>query len=163
MTRAAVILLTIGVALFVALLAWQGLGSVTSTLMVAGWGLALVAAFHLVPLVLDSAAIAVLFDRRRDGVSALDALLARWTGESVNSLLPAGQIGGPVVIVRQLSQRGMRMRDAAAAITVSTTLQCSRKSSSPCSACCCSAPTRRKARCTICAPQLLLPPLYSPE
>ena len=123
MTRAAMILLTIGVALFVALLAWQGLGSVTSTLMVAGWGLALVAAFHFVPLVLDSAAIAVLFDRRRDGVSALDALLARWTGESVNSLLPAGQIGGPVVIVRQLSQRGMRMRDAAAAITVSTTMQ----------------------------------------
>ena len=33
MTRAAVILLTIGVALFVALLAWQGLGSVTSTLI----------------------------------------------------------------------------------------------------------------------------------
>jgi putative membrane protein len=41
----------------------------------------------------------------------------------VNSLLPAGQIGGPVMMVRQLSQRGMRMRDAAAAITVSTTAQ----------------------------------------
>ena len=123
MTRAAMILLSIGVALFVALLAWQGLGSVTSTLLVAGWGLALVAAFHIVPLVLDSAAIAVLIDRRRDPVAAHDALLARWVGESVNSLLPAGQIGGPVVMVRQLSQRGMRMRDAAAAITVSTTLQ----------------------------------------
>ena len=70
MTRAAMILLSIGVALFVALLAWQGLGSVTSTLLVAGWGLALVAAFHIVPLVLDSAAIAVLIDRRRDPVAA---------------------------------------------------------------------------------------------
>jgi putative membrane protein len=122
-TRAALILLSIGVALFVGLLAWQGLGSVTSTLLAAGWGLALVAAFHLVPLVLDSAAIAVLIERRRDGVSMHDALLARWTGESVNSLLPAGQIGGPVAIVRQLSQHGMRLRDAAAAITVGTTLQ----------------------------------------
>jgi putative membrane protein len=123
MNRAAMILLSIGVALFVALLAWQGLGSVTSTLLAAGWGLALVAVFHVVPLVLDAGAITMLIDHRRDKVSLRDTLLARWTGESVNSLLPAGQIGGPVVIVRQLMQRGMRMRDAAATITVSTTLQ----------------------------------------
>jgi putative membrane protein len=117
------ILLSIGTALFVGLLAWQGLGSVTSTLLAAGWGLALVAAFHVVPLVLDAAAIAVLFRRGQDQVTQRDALFARWVGESVNSLLPAGQIGGPVVMVRQLSQRGMRLRDAAAAVTVSTTLQ----------------------------------------
>ncbi|ALL68707.1 putative integral membrane protein [Paraburkholderia caribensis MBA4] len=123
MTRAAVILLTIGGGLFVALLAWQGFGSVVSTLMAAGWGLAVVAAFHLLPLVLDAGAISVMFDRRRKDVTELDAVFARWIGESVNSLLPAGQIGGPVMMVRQLSQRGLRMRDAAAAITVSTTLQ----------------------------------------
>lgn len=123
MTRAAVILLTIGGGLFVALLAWQGFGSVVSTLMAAGWGLAVVAAFHLLPLVLDAGAISVMFDRRRKEVTELDAVFARWIGESVNSLLPAGQIGGPVMMVRQLSQRGLRMRDAAAAITVSTTLQ----------------------------------------
>ncbi|AUT72602.1 flippase-like domain-containing protein [Paraburkholderia hospita] len=123
MTRAAVILLTIGGGLFVALLAWQGFGSVVSTLMAAGWGLAVVAAFHLLPLVLDAGAISVMLDRRRKEVTELDAVFARWIGESVNSLLPAGQIGGPVMMVRQLSQRGLRMRDAAAAITVSTTLQ----------------------------------------
>lgn len=123
MTGAAVILLTIGGGLFVALLAWQGFGSVVSTLMAAGWGLAVVAAFHLLPLVLDAGAISVMFDRRRKEVTELDAVFARWIGESVNSLLPAGQIGGPVMMVRQLSQRGLRMRDAAAAITVSTTLQ----------------------------------------
>ncbi len=122
MNRAALILLSVGTALFVALLAWQGLGSIASALAVAGWGLALVAAFHLVPLALDAAAISVLFGRRSP-VDQRDALLARWSGEAVNSLLPAGQIGGPVVMVRQLAQRGLRMRDAAAAITVSTTLQ----------------------------------------
>nr|WP_263627989.1 flippase-like domain-containing protein [Paraburkholderia caribensis] len=116
-------MLTIGGGLFVALLAWQGFGSVVSTLMAAGWGLAVVAAFHLLPLVLDAGAISVMFDRRRKEVTELDAVFARWIGESVNSLLPAGQIGGPVMMVRQLSQRGLRMRDAAAAITVSTTLQ----------------------------------------
>ncbi|WP_028218788.1 flippase-like domain-containing protein [Paraburkholderia oxyphila] len=122
MNRAAILLLSIGTALFIALLAWQGLGSVTGALAAAGWGLALVAAFHLVPLALDAGAIAVLF-RKSEPVGQRDALLARWSGESVNSLLPAGQIGGPVVMVRQLAQRGMPMRDAAAAITVSTTLQ----------------------------------------
>ena len=122
MSRAAIVLLSIGTALFIALLAWQGLGSVTGALAAAGWGLALVAAFHLVPLALDAGAIAVLF-RKSEQVGQRDALLARWSGESVNSLLPAGQIGGPVVMVRQLAQRGVPMRDAAAAITVSTTLQ----------------------------------------
>ena len=123
MNRAAMILLSIGGALFVALLAWQGFGAVGSTLLAAGWGLALVAALHLLPLALDAAAISVLFDRRRDPLTERDAVYARWIGESVNSLLPAGQIGGPVMMVRQLGQRGMRMRDAAAAITVSTTMQ----------------------------------------
>jgi putative membrane protein len=37
--------------------------------------------------------------------------------------MPAGQIGGPVLMARHLTQRGMRMEDAAAAVTVSTTLQ----------------------------------------
>ncbi|WP_233868550.1 flippase-like domain-containing protein [Paraburkholderia adhaesiva] len=122
MSRAAVLLLSIGAALFIALLAWQGFGAVTGALAAAGWGLVLVAAFHFVPLVLDAAAIAVLF-RKDERVGQRDALLARWSGESVNSLLPAGQLGGPVAMVRQLAQRGMAMRDAAAAITVSTTLQ----------------------------------------
>jgi putative membrane protein len=122
-SRAALILLTIGGALFVALLAWQGFGPVVSTLMAAGWGVALVALLHLVPLGLDAGAISVLFDRRRDPLGERDAVYARWIGESVNSLLPAGQIGGPVMMVRQLAQRGMTMRDSAAAITVSTTMQ----------------------------------------
>jgi len=121
-SRAAILLLSIGTALFIALLAWQGLGSLTGALAAAGWGLALVAAFHVVPLALDAGAIAVLFGKGAR-VDQRDALLARWSGESVNSLLPAGQIGGPVAMVRQLAQRGMSMRDAAAAITVSTTLQ----------------------------------------
>lgn len=123
MNRAAFILLSIGAALFVGLLAWQGVGAVTATLMSAGWGLAVVAAFHLVPLALDAGAIAVLLDRKTRHGSFCSALKARWTGESVNSLLPAGQIGGPVLMVRYLSHRGARMRDAAAAITVSTTTQ----------------------------------------
>jgi putative membrane protein len=75
------------------------------------------------PLVLDAAAIRVLFDATAARVSLRDALLARWAGESANSLMPAGQIGGPLLVVRHLAQRGIPMQDAAAAITVSTTFQ----------------------------------------
>jgi len=127
MTRAAVWLLSAGVLLFVGVLVSQGLPAVVSTLALAGWGLLGVALFHLVPLVLDAAAIRVLFigsgARESAQGSFLDALLARWAGESVNSLLPAGQIGGPVLMVRHLAQRGLSTSDAAAAITVSTTFQ----------------------------------------
>jgi putative membrane protein len=123
MTRTAAWTLALGALLFVGLLASQGLPAIVSTLALAGWGLPAVALFHLVPLVLDAAAIRVLVG---DGASRRllrDALLARWAGESVNSLMPAGQIGGPVMMARYLAQRGLALQDAAAVITVSTTLQ----------------------------------------
>jgi putative membrane protein len=119
MTRAATWALSIGVLLFIAVLASQGLPAVLASLALAGWGLLLVALFHLLPLVIDAVAIRVLFV---DG-SLRSALLARWTGESANSLMPAGQLGGPVLMTRNLAAHGMFMWDAAAAITVSTTLQ----------------------------------------
>lgn len=120
MTRTAAVLLSLGAAIFVALLAWQGAGAVMATLAAAGWGLALVAAFHVAPLALDAAALTVLV---APSATFWGALRARWAGESVNSLLPAGQIGGPVLMARHLAQRGAPMQDAAAAVTVSTTMQ----------------------------------------
>lgn len=120
MTRTAAILLSLGAAVFVALLARQGAGAVAATLASAGWGLLAVAAFHAFPLAVDAAALAVLLARP---ASFVDALRARWAGESANSLLPAGQIGGPVLMARHLAQRGVPMPEAAAAVTVSTTLQ----------------------------------------
>ena len=122
MSRAATWLLTAGVVLFVAVLASHNLSAVLATLARAGWGLPLVALFHLLPLVVDAAAIVLLFAvvTRK---SAEDGLLARWVGESANSLMPAGQLGGPVLMARFLARRGMAMDEAAAAITVSTTMQ----------------------------------------
>jgi putative membrane protein len=123
MTRAATWTLSLGVLLFIGVLVSQGLPAVVATLALAGWGLLLVALFHLVPLVLDAAAIRVLFDGGAARDSMRDAVLARWAGESANSLMPAGQIGGPVLMARHLAHRGLPMQEAAAAITVSTTLQ----------------------------------------
>jgi putative membrane protein len=123
MTRAATWLLTAGALLFIGVLASQGLPAVLSALAAAGWGLVLVALFHLLPLALDAAAIRVLCVADASPTSMRDALLTRWAGESANSFLPAGQIGGPVLMARHLAHQGMPMHDAAAAITVSTTLQ----------------------------------------
>jgi putative membrane protein len=123
MTRAAIWLLTAGVLLFAGVLISQGLTAVFVTLAVAGWGLPLVALLHLVPLALDAASVRVMFDTAKVRSSLRDAILARWVGESANSFLPAGPIGGPVVMSRYFTQRGMSMRDAAAGVTVSTTLQ----------------------------------------
>jgi putative membrane protein len=123
MTRAATWLLSAGALLFIGVLASQGLPAVLSVLAVAGWGLVLVALFHLVPLVLDAAAIRVLSVPHASASSMRDAVLTRWAGESANSFLPAGQLGGPVIMARHLAHRGMPMTDAAAVITVSITLQ----------------------------------------
>jgi putative membrane protein len=123
MTRAAIWLLSAGVLLFAGVLVSQGLSAVFATLAVAGWGLLVLALLHLVPLALDAASIRVVFDKTQVRATFRGALLARWVGESANSFLPAGPIGGPVVMVRYLAQRGMTMRDAAAGVTVSTTLQ----------------------------------------
>jgi putative membrane protein len=123
MTRTASWLLSIGVLLFVGVLVSQDLPAIMATLAHAGWGLLLVALFHVLPLVLDAIAICVLFEQGSSRNPYRDSLLARWVGESANSLMPAGQIGGPVLMARHLAQRGMRTETAAAAITVSTTLQ----------------------------------------
>jgi putative membrane protein len=123
MTGTASWLLSIGVLLFVGVLVSQDFPAIMATLSHAGWGLLLVALFHVLPLVLDAIAICVLFEPGSSRSPYRDSFLARWVGESANSLMPAGQIGGPVLMARHLAQRGMRMEDAAAAITVSTTLQ----------------------------------------
>jgi putative membrane protein len=113
-------LLSAGVLLLAGEIVSHSLPAVYATLALAGWGLLLVTLFHLVPLAVDAAAIRVLLPARS---SWRDTVLARWAGESASSLLPFGQLAGPVVMVRQLARRGVLMQNAVAAITVSTTLQ----------------------------------------
>jgi len=113
-------LLFAGVLLFTGELVSHSLPAVYATLAIAGWGLVLVTLFHLLPLAVDAAAIRVLLPVRS---SWRDTVLARWAGESASSLLPFGQLAGPVVMIRQLWRRGILEQNAVAAVTVSTTLQ----------------------------------------
>jgi len=116
-------LLTAGMLLFVALLVSQGVPAVLSTLALVGFGIVPVTLFHLLPLLLDALAIRVLFPAPARPGAVRQAVLARWAGESVNSLMPGGQLGGPVLMMRELARCGLPVPDAVAAIIVSTTFQ----------------------------------------
>lgn len=120
--RAAPWLLAAGALLFLGILGSHDAAAVLRLVVLAGWGIFGVTLFHLLPLALDAAAIRVLLSAPR-ARALTDSLLVRWIGESANSLMPAGQIGGPLLMIRQLTQRGTAPAEAVAAITVSTTLQ----------------------------------------
>ncbi len=114
------IALALGAGAFTALLAYEGAGQVLSTFALAGWGVFAVAAFHLLPLLLDSSAMGIVLER---AIPRRRVARARWIGEAVNGLLPVAQMGGPMVMARLLARYGAGRADAGAAVVVSTTQQ----------------------------------------
>lgn len=122
--RSAAWLLAAGVLLFVFLVGTRGAGSLDSLRDAIRSGLLpLLVLFHLVPLILDAAAMQVLLPGGRTHRHWKACVLGRWVGESASSLLPFGQLAGPVVIARYLAGRALAEDEAMAAVTVSTTLQ----------------------------------------
>ncbi len=119
--RLAGIGLLAGIALLTALLAWRGFTEVGRALAMAGTGLIVLALYHLVPLGLDAAGWRALLPATARA-SRRRVMLARWIGESVNTLLPVVQIGGPVVRTRILIQAGVPVATAAASVVVDLTL-----------------------------------------
>ncbi len=88
-----------GIAFFIALLIREGVHDVFEVVKTAGWGVAVAAAFHIVPLMLDAAGWRVIFpEGPRPRYWSL--VWMRWMGESINNLVPAAQVGGDVVRTR---------------------------------------------------------------
>ncbi len=110
-----------GLALLTLLIVWQGLGEVVGTLATAGWGLLAVAAFHLIPMLVNTVAWRYLF-QPKDRLSTRKLLVARWVGESVNSLLPVAQVGGELVKARWIMRHGIAGRIAGASVVVDLTM-----------------------------------------
>ena len=109
-----------GLALFVGVIAWQGVGQVLAALAVAGPGLLLVAAFHAAPLVTNAIGWRRLLPADGPGLAAVTR--ARWVGESVNGLLPVAQIGGNVARATMLARRGVPAGTAGASVVVDITM-----------------------------------------
>src|SRR5205807_7881299 len=106
-----------GAALFTILLIRQGVTSVGTAVATAGWGIAAVAAFHLVPILLDALAWWVLFpEANRPRWQSL--FWMRWIGESISNLVPSATVGGDIVRARLVAINGVPLATAAATIIV---------------------------------------------
>ncbi len=121
MRRWGYIALIVGIALVIGLVVFQGAGDVAAAVAAVSWGIAVVVLVRLVPIMLDGYVWRLLF-LKEHRPSVLTALWARWIGESVNTLVPAFQVGGAVVRSRLMVMRGVPGRVAGASVVVDLTL-----------------------------------------
>jgi putative membrane protein len=110
-----------GIALATALIAYQGFDVVFSALASAGVGILWASLFHVVPMTINAHAWQVLLGSGRRPTVAFMTWIT-WLRESVNGLLPVARIGGEILAVRLVLQRGVRMGPAVASVVVDMTL-----------------------------------------
>ena len=120
-SRAGFVLIGSGAAAAVALVGWIGAGPIGADVLRAGWVIPFCAALHLVQLLLSAVAWRRACGGGGPGLAAWS--LIRWIRESINALLPVAQLGGTVVGVRLLAQRGMGVTAATAGTTLDVTLE----------------------------------------
>jgi putative membrane protein len=90
-----------GLAVIGLILAHQDLAAIWSAIAVAGWGLLPALIWRCAAILLAALAWRNLFARAWRP-AATPIALARWIGESINNLLPVGQVGGDVIRGRLL-------------------------------------------------------------
>lgn len=113
--------LLIGLTGFIGLLVWQGIGDVTYLLATVGWGLLAVTAFHLIPMLSSSVCWRTLLPAKHR-LPLVRLLVARWIGESVNSMLPVAQIGGEFAKARWIMRYGVASSAAGSSVVVEVTV-----------------------------------------
>lgn len=111
----------VGLTLFVAVIGYQGIGSVTAAVAVAGWSLAWISLFHLLPLLIDTYAWQLLLGSQQR-VDIMQLTWISWIGEAVNSLFPVALIGGGVVRARLLARAGVPKAIGGASVVVDLTV-----------------------------------------
>jgi putative membrane protein len=111
-----------GLALMVALVAWQGVADLARLLLSAGWGIAAVTAFHVLPMAASASAWRAATAPAWRGRLVV-FLWARLVRDAVNGLMPVPQIGGDAVGARILTFHGARARIAGASVLVDMTFE----------------------------------------
>ncbi|HET9715845.1 MAG TPA: lysylphosphatidylglycerol synthase domain-containing protein [Pseudolabrys sp.] len=110
-----------GLALVAYLIIDSGTGEVASAMLVVGWGLFPITAFHIIPLFFSSLSWRELLPPSdRPGILSLAWM--RWIRESINSLLPVASIGGDIAGARLAHLHGVPGTQAAASMIVDTTV-----------------------------------------
>ena len=120
--RAAVVLLVLVLAAWVASVTWSGFGSALEHADRALWTVPVLVPLHLVQLLLSGVAWRTLFASRvRPGLGTFFRL--RLVREGIDSLLPVAQIGGEVIGARLLTTEGTPAAVAGASVVVDLTLE----------------------------------------
>lgn len=115
------VLFLAGALLFTVLLVRQGAADVVRAVASTGGWLAVIVAFHLVPLFLDSLDWWILFPEQ-DKLRLRTIYWLRWVGESIANLVPAAQVGGDIVRARLAVFRGAAIPVATATVVVDITV-----------------------------------------
>jgi putative membrane protein len=112
----------LGVALLILVAYWQDFAwaDASAAFARAGFGVVLIAAFHLLPLVLDAQAWRLLLPA--DVAMSLARIsVMRWIGEAA-ALLPSAQIGSEIMRMRMMALGGVAAPIAGASVLVDVTL-----------------------------------------
>ncbi len=114
-----------GTLLGLGLLAWllvrAGIGEIVAVFTLVGWNIFWLAAFRILPIMVDARGWRQLFVRHTRP-PFVDLVLARWVAESVNTLFPVGQVGGHIVRARLVNRIGRTSGEAGGTVMVDFTI-----------------------------------------
>ncbi len=119
--RFGLIALGIGVIVVTALVAWFGAGTIGAEMLAAAWVVPPVIVLHIGQLWLSGIAWRLSVGEGRPKIGRY--LRIRWVREAVNSMLPVAQLGGNVVGIRLLMQRGVSGPLATAGTVIDVTVE----------------------------------------
>ena len=111
----------IGIAVFAWLLAREGVGGIVTVFSMAGLNIFWVVAYRIIPINLDAFGWLQLFAKGKRPRFA-DFTKARWLAESVNTLLPVGQLGGHYLRARIIDKKNQAGNVAGATVMVDFTI-----------------------------------------
>ena len=110
----------VGLGLIAGLIGNHNFDRVTAALALAGWSMVLISLVHLGVLLADTLGWrALLQGSQRPPFRSM--VVKRWIGSSINSLLPAAQIGGEIVRAHLLARAGVAGPVAGASVVVDLT------------------------------------------
>src|SRR5262245_35978982 len=111
----------LGLALAIYLIVDSGAGEVANAMLVIGWWLVPITAYHIVPMFFSALSWRELLPvASRPDLFSITWI--RWIRESINSLLPVANIGGDIASARLAHLRGVPGPQAAASMVVDTTV-----------------------------------------
>lgn len=112
----------LGLAVVTLMIGYFGFGTVGQAFLSAGWGMVVIACYHVLSLGCAAMAWRAVVQRTWPAPFLL-YLWARWIRESVNGLMPVGQVGGDIVGARLLAIRGAGAAVAGASAVVDKTVE----------------------------------------